>query len=189
MDSAFLTALREPAPVRCLGVSLVPLTLGHFFLLRQWDSAFLTGGQASIEDLIMGCFVCCQDAGSARRGLRSLLLPLVMKLWGRRARRSNLALDMIGFRRYIKDGTAAPSTVISHGAGDSMRDLNSPVEWRLLVMLMVDFHLTEAEALKMTMLKANVLWATLGDRDGKVQLVSEQTRMLIEMAGHNGRAN
>lgn len=187
MDQAFIQALGEQKSVRCLGVNLQPLTVGHFFVLRQFESAFISGEQASIEDLIFACFVCCQDHDSAKRSLRSWLLPVAMRLWGWRARKCNLAREIMTFRRYIRDGTMAPRTVTSFGDGESMRELNSPMEWRLLVMLMVDFQLTEAEAMRMRIVKANALWATLGDRDGKVNLVSETTQALLDVA--NGRAN
>ena len=177
----FVKAIRDQAPVRCLGVSLLPLTLGHFFQLRKFDSAFVSGEQATIEDLILGCFVCCQSHEASSSALRSWFLPVVMRLWGWRARKSNLVREIMTFRTYIADSTESPRTVIPMSDGQSMRELNSPVEWRLLVMLMVDFHLTEAAAKRTTMLKANVLWATLGDRDGKINLVSTQTQMLIDM--------
>ena len=89
----------------------------------------------------------------------------------------------MAFRKYIKDGSDAPQIVISVGDGESMRELQSPVEWRLLVMLMSDFRMTKREALKLPMIEANALWATLGDRDGKINLMSEQTRALIEASG------
>jgi hypothetical protein len=187
VDYIFIKASREPQPTRCLGVTLLPLTVGHFFVLREFDSAFISGEQASIEDLIFACFVCCQDPAAAKRSLRSWLLPIAMRLWGWRAVKCNLAREMMTFRSYIRDGTAAPRTVISMGGDDSMRELNSPMEWRLLVMLMVDFHLTEREAMATTVIKANALWATLGDRDGKINLVSERTEALLA-AAENGRA-
>ena len=55
-------------------------------------------------------------------------------------------------------------------------------------MLMVDFHLTEREAMRTQVLKANALWATLGDRDGKINLVSEATEALLS-AARNGEDN
>lgn len=163
-----------------------PLTVGHFFVLREFDSAFISGEQASIEDLIFACFVCCQAHDSAKRSLGSWLLPVVMRIWGWRARKSNLAREMMTFRRYIRDGTMAPRTVTSCGDGESMRELNSPMEWRLLIMLMVDFHLTEREAMSTAIVKANALWATLGDRDGKINLVSEATDALLAAARNGG---
>lgn len=181
MDEFFQRVFSDPKPTRCLGVSLVPLTVGHFIFLREFNSPFVSDQQSGIEDLILACYVCCQDCESARKHLKSKLLPIAMHFWGRRARKCNLVLETMKFQSYIKAATAIPRIAISCHDGESMRTLNSPMEWRLLVMLMNAFGLTEKQALATTMLKANALWATLGDMDGKLNLLSEQTQTLIEL--------
>jgi hypothetical protein len=58
----------------------------------------------------------------------------------------------------------------------------SPLELRLLVMLMADFQYAEPVAMELTVVKANALWATFGEVKNKFKFADDRTEGLFEFA-------
>ncbi len=62
MNSAAYFTAAIPEPFRILGLSLKPLSLGRYRLLKRFDVAFVADGPANAEskDVILGVLICSQ---------------------------------------------------------------------------------------------------------------------------------
>ena len=161
MDAAFQLAARQRTHF-CLGLKLHELCLGHLFLLRELDSAFLTGERVTLPHLVTSVFICAHPYPSAAKRLRSLLWSyLFVPLWGFKTRKMDLSQEAQTFRAYLQEERVAPK--IRAEVNNDRRDFGSPFEWRLLSMLMSEFHLSYTQALAFPVAKSNCLWATLGE--------------------------
>ena len=57
-------AATKPEPYQVLGLSLLPMSLGHYFALRRMGCAFVSDNRESLtrEDLILACLACSMPA-------------------------------------------------------------------------------------------------------------------------------
>jgi hypothetical protein len=119
-------------------------------------------------------FVCSQDPAAAKKGLRKWWAKPFFTLWGLKCRRKAWAKERVQFLEYFRDSIATPDTI--DPKADEARTMSAPFHWRLLAMLMCDFHMTEAEALSKPIAWATCMWAVEGERQGKVDLPSKEAR-------------
>ncbi len=167
----------------CLGARLEPLTLGHIFLLRGFNSPYILGGAVSIDHFLLAVFICCQRPAQATIALNKWWLPLVIRLWVRRRRKkylSQLKAQAAAFDAYFEQGTEQAR--LKFDLRRETKDAQTPWEIRLLAWLMHKFHLSEAEALSMSLVKVNALWIALAEIEGKVELWSDQDQDFWEFA-------
>jgi len=174
MDAAFKLAAK-PRSHFCLGLKLHELCLGHLFLLRELDSAFITREPITLKDLATSAFVCAHPYPDAAKRVRSLLWQYIfVPLWGFKTRKLDYDLEAEKFYNYLKEERATPR--IRADVCNDQRDFGSPFEWRLLSMLMTEFGLSYSEALAFPVAKSNCLWATLGETRDSFQLWNERDR-------------
>jgi hypothetical protein len=175
VDAAFITSAATHHT--CLCLRLEPLTLGHLFLLRECDVDF---DALATSDLVMGVFICSGSHTQARKNLRAWWSKYFMMLLGFICRKLKPAEEAEKFYEYLEDGLRAP-TMHSFKNGPA-RMLSAPDEWRMLVMLEVDFHKSKADALDMTMREIYCRWATEADRQGSQSIMSDDEREFWEHA-------
>jgi len=178
MDAAFERAA-QTKPHLVFRLLLQPLTLGHHFLLREIGSPFLDGRDPNIYDLLTAVLVCALPHRKSRHVLRAWWLPLFFKLWAWRSRKLNAFHEYAAFKEYLEDNAIRPQTARRRG---DYRESKAPSHWSALVTLMSDFNMTKEKALDVTIVESNCLIATLGDRDGTVELQSDQQRDLLAYA-------
>jgi hypothetical protein len=167
MDAAFIKAADFAGRFTCLGLPLAPLSLGHLFLLHDYSSAFVLGQPAQPADLILSVFICAQKQARARKNLKRWSTFLFLRFWGAFSGRFNLMLESGRFAAYLSHHLTVPD---ARSAVTMTRTLRAPAHWRLLTMLMVDFAMTEQQAMEYPMLKTNCLWATEAERNGSIEL-------------------
>jgi len=88
------------------------------------------------------------------------------------------------FRKYLNSSLTCPAP---KSAGRDFSTPKTPYEWRLMAMLMADFHMTRSEALDTTIVEASGLWAANSERLRKAEFhaADKQTLSLIDRAiGH-----
>jgi len=121
-----------------------------------------------IDDMLMFAFVAaCKTAGKARSALKKPGVKLFFFVWGLFARRKNPIIEVTRLHSYLESQRKSPQ--IKPPLGESVT-LNAPEHWRLLVMLMVDFHMRMADALDVPLNFARNLWAVQGEREQKLSL-------------------
>lgn len=163
MDAAFNSAaFKEPHVVFL--TTLKEFTVGHWFLLHDLDSAFATGKAPKFGDLIAAVFVCGQPHEKARKELDAISTPLFLRAWGWFCRRCNLSLEISKFQAYLAESKAEPNT---RPIGDATaHEPTTPHHYRILAMLMHEFHMSHKEAMDFPLRKAFCLWAAEMDRRG-----------------------
>jgi hypothetical protein len=171
MDPAFSSALSESTEHSAFGLRLYPLTLGHLFLLSELDATFLVEEvEPSMDDLLIATFIAAhRTARQARKSLASRWAKVAFWLWGRASRRRILRDEIEKLRVYVKSQQSAPVVELPIGNVQT-RELRAPEHWRLLAMLMSDFHCTREQAMDTTMNFARALWAVQGERMDKLTL-------------------
>jgi len=92
---------------------------------------------------------------------------LFLKLWARRSRKLDMAAEQEKFSAYFKAETEFP---LSKQNSRSMREYGSPWWWRLLAIMMADFHLSKNDALDMAAAEAAMLWSARAELEGKLNL-------------------
>lgn len=155
------------------GLPLYPLTIGHVFLLSDIGVNFLVdqGCEPQIDDMLMFVFAAAHKrAAQARRALAFpwlLASKLFFFVWGMFARRKNPFMEMARLHAYMDSQSKSPQ--VKPPKGEAVT-LNAPEHWRLLVMLMVDFHMQLRDALDVPLNFARNLWAVQGEREQKIAL-------------------
>lgn len=179
MDAAFKQAAQQRPPI-VFGLRLCPLSVGHLKLLLEQDSplAGATKDPPDFFDFLLAVFICSNPHNQSRRNIRAWWAPLFFSIWGRLSRRYKFTEELQKFHRYLDAGKSMPRINWKLRG----RELQSPPVYRLLVMLMRDFHFSEEAALDMPVAKANLLWSTKGDLEGTLELISERVSDLWEFA-------
>lgn len=146
-----------PEPVTLLGLRLRPLSLGHMLLLHRVESAFVTGGMVSFDDLCLSVFICAQPYAAALNAFNDTSLPRFMRrwyqkltgdVWWRRLLRFKVRpVDLLeksnAFARYMEAGSKAPYFDYPEGGEGSKIETVHAVQLALLAKT----SLTEAEIL------------------------------------------
>lgn len=187
MDQAFQNAIRaQKARVFCFGLRLQPLTVGHLFALYEIGSALPDHcEEATDADVITAVLVCSQK--SHEKALQMLESPwarLGFKIWGWIFRRRNDEGEQAQiFGEYLRDNLSTPEPD-AYGRGGELR---IPLCWRLLALLMADFHMSKDEALKTPVALAVTLWSVDADRRGTSKLASERVLSFRAFAAEQDR--
>ena len=110
----------------CLGLPLEPLTLGHIFLLRDYDVDALD--PKDFGELILTVFVCSQPWRESRSAIRRFRTKLFLSWWGFRVRKLKFADQVALLVAYLQRNIEHPEFVI----GEHQKDCASPLPFRLL---------------------------------------------------------
>ena len=178
MQSAFiLSHLARPKNV--LGIDLVPLTLGHVYILYAVDSPFVTGEPYAKDDFIFAVYLCSRDWRESI-GLIQLIdktgLPdddfvkwsNTLNLYDESAKES--------LADYFSDYLKSPERFQK---GDGNSTIKSPRVFYTAISLMHYLRLSEDQAWNMPVVKALSYLATMGEILGDTDLISDLEAQLI----------
>lgn len=182
MTDAFKQAL-SPAKAKCLGLELKPLTLGHVRLLLREDVAFVSGGSATLPDLVLAVFICSQDWKAAEKALSSWWDRPFFRLWGWYCRKLIFPQECRAFLDYFGASTSLPAIktiVTASNAGTASRDFASPFYFRLVARMIGTLGQSWERAHDTTVAEANCLWCSFAEIENKIQLWTPQELELFE---------
>lgn len=181
MDAAFSKAA-NPTRLRICRLDLEPLTLGHRFLLAQHGCAYVTDEKPDVTDLLLAVFICSMPWRQSKACLdslffRALVWPLWCNVWfWGVSKKCILPVEHSKFAKYWEDAHACPQTTSEN---TTEQEVNTPYEHRVLVMLMADFHMSRDQAMDTTLVEANAMWATQGERRGAHQIYQNKRRAAL----------
>lgn len=187
-----------PDPYRILGLSLLPLSLGRYRLLKRFGCAFVAEGVARAEagDLLLGVVICsmrCQgfldflEAKNFRRQISRWgrrvspfpwigYLPWIGKAW--RDRYSFNLLEKLNlFKRYIEEAQTVPN-YISTSAGD--RQSKSHWSDNVEIVLRSELGWTREEIEEAPLSKALNDYFNHAERQGLVVILTDDDLQAAE---------
>jgi|GEM_PF-2792576 len=179
MDAVFLKAANPPQ-FKCLGATLLPLTIGHLFLLRKYCSDIFGQDEMSFGSLAVAAFICAHPQEKVEKLLARRFVRATFEVWGWLCQKRDLAAERDIFSDYLNESLDPPK--LWQDLSRPLITCQSPMEMRLLVVLMNDFHYPESAALCVTVAKANALWATFGELKNKFTFEDSRTEGLFEFA-------
>ena len=103
---------------------------------------------------------------------------MVFSLWGWTiGKRLDLATEHSRFSRYLRGHLTPPK--VWHDLSHPPIECQTPLELRLLVLLLSDLHYSERDALTVEVARATAMLATLGELRGKFSFQDERTEDFI----------
>lgn len=150
MEADYLAA-DQPEPVILLGQSLLPFSLGHFKRLLRSGSAYVTGKDPQLSDLVFGVWVCCHTWEEASAGLLSPKLDKNIEKWRKSIGAFDFEEKSEAFTKYVKDGSRWPEL---HENEQIARMPGAPFIQRVELVLRGKLGCTFSEAVNMPWGKA-----------------------------------
>src|SRR3954467_10158855 len=111
MSAAYFRAA-IPEPFRILGLKLKPFSLGHYFTLKRFDSAFVADEtrKATREELIFAVLVCSMDHRDFLEFIeRPRAVEKECKRWGKKCGIFDFPSKLELFKGYLAEGTKQPA--------------------------------------------------------------------------------
>ena len=173
MHEPLLAQAALPAPVKVLGLTLKPYSLGHeLFLIREGNPLVTTAPEsAKPHDIAEAALVCCQTFEECRRMHRDRWIGLKLKLWRRRIRRADYDLARAAFLEYRNAGSIEfPLSDIARPDKPTSRAPGAPFLLRLHQFLMAKLHKTEAEAWDYPLGLAKCHWECFWESEGGLDI-------------------
>lgn len=162
----------------CLGRRLMPLTIGHLLLLRRVGSPLASGLVPDPADLALAVFICSRPWRRALAAVERPALSLRLLVLGLRAS-WGMQRAVQSLTRYLKSSLEGPRWWPVPRPGGSDLEMRSPYWATILVALQSDLRMTHEEALDVPV--ALALWkiAVMREREGQVQLISDDEREVL----------
>jgi hypothetical protein len=179
MDAVFFKAANPPQ-FKCLGATLLPLTIGHLFLLRKYCPDIFSEEEIERGTLAVATFICAHPQAEVEGLFRRRLANFIFKLWAWLSQKRNTAIESGRFEAYLEASLDPPK--VWRDLSEPLNHCQSPLELGLLVRMMTDLHYTEAAALELPVVKANALRACHGELLGKFSFADARTEGLFEFA-------
>lgn len=181
MHEAALAQAALPAPTVVLGLLLRPYSLGHeLFLIREGNCvgnavASIGGKPPEMRDLVEAVLICCQTFAEAKAMNRDWFFELKMKLWGRRLKKVDVAVELGKFRAYLDQGSLEfpISRMPRPGVRTSGRMAGAPFLLRLHQFLVTRLGLNEAAAWDYPYGLAKMQWSAYWEAEGGLDLYNE----------------
>ena len=196
-----------PEPFRILGLTLKPLSLGRYRLLKRFDCAFVADEEksATIPDLIIGVLICSMRCDEFLKWAQSpdfgkdirkwskrvvqigpigwigrWLIPPLGRWW--RKRHSFCAVEKMQlFQRYIREGQVIPKFWINDDGGES-----SGSHWAHSVETVLRAQGWSGEEIDEEPLnRALADYFKFAESKGMIRLMSDEELLAIE-EGENG---
>lgn len=104
--------LSVPSPVECMGLRLLPFTIGHARLMDHLGCS----GLVDEADLSLSVIICSRKPSKVLAFLNSWLLPLRLMVWRWYLKAWDPHAEMAKFCRYLKEHTQLPA-IIPQGGG------------------------------------------------------------------------
>lgn len=166
MDAAFLIAAGETRPHYCLLRKLQPLTVGHLYTLAKYNSVYATGGEITINELMLAVMVCSTPVRQLNRVFKIRFLSIYVFIWGTLCRLAKLDIEKEAerFGEYINEQRKCPERIVRNPS-----ESKTPLCWHLLAILTSDFHMSEDKAMETTVTKAFCLIHANHERKGEVE--------------------
>jgi hypothetical protein len=185
MIADFATQMVDPPRVRCIGVDLLPFSVGHELLLRKIGNAFVVGGFPTYEHLVSAAFICAHTWEENQKLLRSRARRwLTLRAWGMAAGKFDVAAQTVALFDYIRHAREIPETKPAKGSG--VRHLVSEWDARLFAYLRLIGY-SDSEILNMPLQRANLLFVAHLEEAGLMECrsrrdlrVEEQMIRLVE---------
>lgn len=186
IDAFYLAAVPEPWTI--LGLKLRPFSLGHIILLHRIESAFVTAGIPTYDDLALSVFICSRTYEEALAAFDDKGLGRFMSAWARaltggdkwavrwgwrKGKVIDLASNCRDFANYISAHSKIPSYDFNPA---DFSQMDCPEVQLVKVRLMREMHFTESELLNRCW--ALCLWdyVTLQASEGKVKMIAAQAK-------------
>lgn len=190
-------AAHVPESRTVLGLTLLPLSLGHLILLRRVESAFLTASPPDFNDLAVSVLICSQTYEGALEAFRDPDLQTFMRKWHDRITKNDRLSVRLGFRRkavldfvseckafydYLSENTKGPNYIYDT---EKVKPMECAPEQVIKVSLMRDLHLSETEVLNRSWRLC--LWdrATLRALEGAIDFTKEEDLDRAKKVGEN----
>ena len=161
-----------------LGVRLVPVTLGHLFLLD--DCGIDMGAEWSVADSMLAVFICSRPADDARKDLGKWWIGHAFKLWGRRNRKRDWLTEVSAFRDWFSGQLSGPIT--KSKSQRSSDDHAAPFRLNLLACGMARLHLSREQAMAMPVRELRQLIVAIGEAEGVITPWTVKDERLDQMA-------
>lgn len=172
MIADFASIMVDPPRVRCLGVELLPLSIGQLLTLRFVGSSFL-GFEPKLADLPITAFICAHTWEENQKRLRSpRYSAAMMTLWGVMTRRHNKRENAEALHQYITAQMELPETKRARGGG-GVKYLLSEWEVRLFAHLRT-LGYSDSEALNMPLARAHILFVAQLEKDDAMSFKTKQ---------------
>ena len=184
-----------PEPYRILGLRLLPLSLGRYWLLRKFECAFVAEEKtdATMADLIIGLVICSMPVKEFLVFIQGPDAEVELAKWGNRIRAEIDADEMFNilsrfklFSNYLADGYEVPAYLEEQSS-----DRQSGSHWShsIAVMLRSKMGWTEEEVNEAPLSKAMADYFRWAESEGLIQILSdEQVAADAEQARANDAA-
>jgi hypothetical protein len=158
-----------------MGRALLPLCLGHCYILAGSDNAWMEDRKPLLPDLVFAVSVCSRTFEAALAHLADpAQAVLEASAWGRSWKPARLTDELTEFGRYIHAHAVAPERWIGSG------DKKARHPWPLLMAARLMQHLPESRAWNMPMPMAFSIWSAFLEIAGDDSLVTDDERRLID---------
>ena len=161
---------------RCLGLPLEPLTLGHAFLLLDYDVDVLQ--PRDFGELLISVFVCAHPWRESKRIIRSWRTKLFLMWWGFRVRNLKFGPEVRKFTEYLQANIVHPEFVI----GQDQEDCASPLVYRLLGTATRLLHQDWDAAMDVPIRTLMAVWAAAAEMRGEIQLWGDRQEEFLAWA-------
>jgi hypothetical protein len=172
MSAAYFRAA-IPEPFRILGLKLKPFSLGHYFNLKRFDSAFVAEEQreATREELIFAVLVCSMGHEEFIEFIEKPGAFRTITKWGRKCGIFDLPSKLELFKTYLSEGTKQPQFWIEEDDGNQ-----SGSHWSqaVLSVLMGQGGYTRKEVLSAPLAQAFADFYKLAENNGLIRLMTEE---------------
>ncbi len=196
MNADFASVMVQPPRVRCIGVELLPFSLGHLLLLRATGSRYVRGECPLFDDLIAGAFICAHSWEENQRLLHAPLRRwLRLKVWGLFAGKFDVLSQLLTLHWHIANATRLPEQAKA-SSNSGVRYLCSEWETRLFAYLK-SIGYSDREALNMPLALAHKLFVAYLEendlatfksrRDDEIE--DRMTRIVEEMEAADATEN
>lgn len=180
MQDVFKNAILPEEP-DVLGVRLLPLSLGHVYILLAVDNPFAVGGSPHLGHLAFAVQVCSRTFEDCQKWMRSGDLVKDVSEWGKKCRDMDFKKERDIFKEYIGGSADVPERW-------SKQKSPTPVKhpWPLFVSVQVMPLVGESRAWNMPVAMAMAYWSALsGDdalmTDAELQLISDLKSGKVKM--------
>jgi hypothetical protein len=161
-----------------LGARLVPVTIGH---LRLIDDAGIDMFNLGIDDIPVCVFICSRTAIEARKDLMSKWCHLAFRLWGWRTRRLDKTEEIRRFLSWFQEQQRGPITKSPAGIQSDSDDHAAPMHVNLLALATARLHISNQEALGMTVRDIKQRLVALGESEGTVKPWTHKDERLLDL--------
>lgn len=181
MQSVFKAGLRQRR-ARVLGVSLLPLSLGHVWALLAFENGFaVSGKRPELADLVMGVSICSRTFEDCLDLINHPDLHIAdVSTWARQTSRQNLRRQTSAFIRYLNDNCKTPERWKKSGEAQSQARVPWPIKVAVGIMPMVG----EFRAWNMPITMAMSYWFAAQENSGDNSIVSDEEMVFVEKVRH-----